>query len=86
VRELEGFIQQALITHDGDVLALSVQNEDTTRPISGQDEFPSEERGTLSSVEKKHIINVRNQTDWTISGEKGAPESSEFHLAHCVLE
>ncbi|MFT4816503.1 MAG: PAS domain S-box-containing protein [Cyclobacteriaceae bacterium] len=72
VRELEGFIQYALITNEGDVLNLSAQNEETTQPPSGQDESPNGERGTLLSVENKHIINVLNQTTWMISGERGA--------------
>ena len=72
IRELEGFIQHALITNEGDVLTLSVQNEEITQPSSEQNDPYEAKGGTLSSVEHKHIINVLNQTSWTISGDKGA--------------
>lgn len=72
IRELEGFIQHALITNEGDVLTLSVQNEEAAQALADQGGFTHGEQGTLSSVEHKHIINVLNQTGWKISGEKGA--------------
>ena len=72
VRELEGFIQHALITSEGDVLTLAAQNGGASHLLSEQGEVLDAQEGTLSSVEHRHIVNVLNQTDWMISGEKGA--------------
>lgn len=72
VRELEGFIQHALITSEGDVLTLGVRNGKPARKPVNRKGQNNDAKATLSSIEHDHIKSVLNQTDWLISGKKGA--------------
>lgn len=70
IRELENVVERALILSNGDTLEYgdwipAVKNTGTTTdgkttPLK------------LDELEKEHIIDVLNKTNWRISGEKGA--------------
>lgn len=66
VRELENIIERALILSSGEMLEFGewIPVNDTSvvkMPLS-----------KLEDVEKSHIIEVLNKTNWKVSGEKGA--------------
>ena len=72
VRELEHFIERALISTQGSVLRLR-------RAETGRDGAESGTAGSLElvsadlrSVERRHILDVLQDTNWTISGDSGA--------------
>lgn len=68
VRELEGIVQRALISSRGPVLGLAeplISSTDTPRIIGST-------IADLKLVERDHILSVLEETDWKISGQKGA--------------
>jgi transcriptional regulator with GAF, ATPase, and Fis domain len=67
IRELENMVERALILSVGSTLEYgdwipSVKNSDTSQTKLLK----------MEDVEKDHIISVLNQTNWKVSGEKGA--------------
>ena len=64
IRELRNVIERAVITSKGKILKLrdQLKNEEPKRINSMG----------LQDVEKRHVLNVLNQCNWTISGSKGA--------------
>ena len=67
VRELENVIERAVITNEGNKLIL---NEVLPKKAS----INSDENNlkTLEELERQYIIEVLEQTNWQVSGEKGA--------------
>jgi DNA-binding NtrC family response regulator/ligand-binding sensor domain-containing protein len=66
VRELENIIERSVIITPGKKLMLGDWLP-TTGPRSKESDIP-----TLEELEKKHILEVLELTDWRIRGEKGA--------------
>jgi len=66
IRELENFIERAVILSPGPVLNVPVEElkEPTTRSSDGE--------GTLESAEREHIVRVLQQSGGVISGPHGA--------------
>jgi formate hydrogenlyase transcriptional activator len=70
IRELENIIERALILSRGNKLEYG-----SWIPASGTDDSMEKSEMTLlklDEVEKEHIINILNKTNWKVSGEKGA--------------
>jgi chemotaxis protein methyltransferase CheR len=67
VRELENVLERAVINSSGPKLRLVDELKETAK------EMPATQK-TLEEVERDHIIRVLEQTDWRVSGKKGAAE------------
>ena len=66
VRELENVIERAVIVSAGKKLVLGEWLSTTEAP-SEKAEIP-----TLEELERSHILEVLEMTDWRVSGAKGA--------------
>lgn len=70
IRELENIIERAMILSRGQTLEpgewVPVQKQEST---AGTESRPSLK---LEDVERNHIIEALNKTNWKVSGEKGA--------------
>ncbi|MCO5947973.1 sigma 54-interacting transcriptional regulator [Mucilaginibacter flavidus] len=70
IRELENIIERALILSSGDTLEYG-----SWVPV-GKTAGGHENKRTallkMDEVEKEHILNILNKTNWKVSGEKGA--------------
>lgn len=66
VRELRNIIERSMILTQQETLNAQVPNldENTNENISSR----------LMDVEKKHILNILNQTNWRVRGKQGAAE------------
>jgi formate hydrogenlyase transcriptional activator len=67
VRELENVLERAMINSSGSKLYLV---DELKKP---QNNF-SNSKKTLEAVERDHILQVLDQTEWKVSGKKGAAE------------
>ena len=71
IRELENLIERALILTPGDVLEpgdwLPMKKN-----TGGNGEAAKQEPRTMEEMEKEHILSTLRQTNWKVSGEKGA--------------
>jgi transcriptional regulator with GAF, ATPase, and Fis domain len=67
VRELENVIERAVINTEGTKLWLA----DKLEPPQGSD-LSLTQLSTLAEIERDHIIQVLEEKNWTIEGEKGA--------------
>ena len=67
IRELENIIERALILSSNGVLAYG-----DWLPASKQNKTAKVVHQKLDDVEKQHILDVLNKTNWKVSGEKGA--------------
>ncbi len=70
IRELENVVERALILSSGNTLEYGAwipAFKNTSRKENGE---PSSLR--MDDVEKDHIIQILNKTNWKVSGEKGA--------------
>jgi PAS domain S-box-containing protein len=65
VRELRNVIEHAMIVSTGKTLAVSV-------PKLGSPE--TSETSNLENIERSHLLNVLNKTNWRIAGKGGAAE------------
>jgi transcriptional regulator with GAF, ATPase, and Fis domain len=66
IRELERVIERAVILSEGSELEpIEWLSQPGGRPGLGQ-------TPTLEEVERQHIVDVLDQTNWRVSGEKGA--------------
>jgi formate hydrogenlyase transcriptional activator len=63
IRELQNFIERAVILTNGDVLQLS--------PLPSHLAFPTEPV-TLADAERDHILNALHETNWVVGGAAGA--------------
>jgi formate hydrogenlyase transcriptional activator len=69
IRELENIIERALILTRGNILEYGEWvPADNNTSVPGKTGSAS----TMADVEKQHIIDTLNKTNWKVSGEKGA--------------
>jgi formate hydrogenlyase transcriptional activator len=66
IRELQNFIERAVLYSPGSVLRLPLDLKQTVKPSS-----ESASR-TLADADREHILETLKQTDWTIGGQDGA--------------
>ena len=66
VRELENIIERAVIVSSGNTLQINDSLVAKTTPDKNTT------HATLQDAERDHIVNILKQTDWVISGHKGA--------------
>ena len=66
VRELENIVERAVIISPGNRLQLGDWLQATGKPPGAAGKL------TMEEVEKNHIIEVLELTDWRVSGQKGA--------------
>jgi formate hydrogenlyase transcriptional activator len=63
IRELQNFIERAVILTKGDVLRLT--------PLPSHPAFPTEPV-TLADAERDHILNALRESNWVVGGAAGA--------------
>jgi len=63
IRELQNFIERAVILTNGDVLHFS---ELPSNPIVPRDPV------TLAEAERDHILNALRESNWVVGGARGA--------------
>ncbi len=68
VRELESVIERAVITSQGPILQVSDQFETLLKP----GEQDAQETKALSELERDHISQVLQKTNWRVEGKNGA--------------
>ncbi len=66
IRELQNFIERAVLFSPGRVLRLPM---DLKRTVTQRSESSS---GTLADADREHIVETLNQTNWMIGGQGGA--------------
>jgi len=66
IRELQNFIERAVLYSPGSVLCLPLDLKQTVKPSS-----ESASR-TLADADREHILETLKQTDWIIGGQGGA--------------
>ncbi|MEW6544674.1 MAG: sigma 54-interacting transcriptional regulator [Nitrospirota bacterium] len=69
VRELEHVIERAVILSQGPVL---IVDEFEGEVSAGSVDRPAKGPRTLKDVERAHILDVLNQTNWVVAGKNGA--------------
>ncbi|MGW8321139.1 MAG: sigma-54 interaction domain-containing protein, partial [Thermodesulfobacteriota bacterium] len=74
VRELENVVERAVISSTGSSLRLADRLES---PEKGKTKKSAMK--TLEQVEREHILQVLEETNWRISGEKGAARILGLH-------
>jgi transcriptional regulator with GAF, ATPase, and Fis domain len=65
VRELKNVIEQAMIISKNKVLKVQMPGSPDSETLRGL---------TLESVERKHIVEILQRTEWRVSGKNGAAE------------
>jgi formate hydrogenlyase transcriptional activator len=68
IRELQNFIERAVLFSPGSVLRLPLDLKQTVKPRS-----ESASR-TLADADREHILETLKQTDWLIGGQGGAAD------------
>src|SRR6202451_779759 len=68
IRELQNFIERAVLFSPGSVLRLPLDLKQTVKPRS-ESASP-----TLSDADREHILETLTQTDWLIGGKDGAAD------------
>jgi formate hydrogenlyase transcriptional activator len=66
VRELQNFIERAVILSQNDILQIS------TRELARQLLAVDTEAGTLGQIERNHIVHTLEESSWVIGGRMGA--------------
>jgi transcriptional regulator with GAF, ATPase, and Fis domain len=66
IRELQNFIERAVLFSPGSVLRLPLDLKQTVKQI------PDSVSRTLADAEREHILETLRQTDWLIGGQDGA--------------
>jgi formate hydrogenlyase transcriptional activator len=69
IRQLENFIERAVIMSSGPVLRVSIND---LRPEESKDEPSTAANRTLAEAERDHIVQVLDQVGWTVAGRGGA--------------
>jgi transcriptional regulator of acetoin/glycerol metabolism len=67
VRELENVLERALINSSGPKLRLVDELKTQRKNLSTT-------KKTLEAVEREHIVQILEQTQWKVSGKNGAAE------------
>ncbi len=75
IRELENVIERAVISSTGTSLRLADRLEN---PATGK--LKKSRTKTLEEVERDHILEVLEETNWRISGDKGAARILGLHF------
>jgi transcriptional regulator with GAF, ATPase, and Fis domain len=70
VRELKNLIERAMIITQGTTL--------TIPDMEAQADFPSQTL-TLDDVQRRHIIDVLDKTNWRVSGKNGAAQMMDIN-------
>jgi formate hydrogenlyase transcriptional activator len=66
IRELQNFIERAVLFSPGSVLRLPLDLRPTVKPSS------ESAARTLADADREHILEALNQTNWLIGGQDGA--------------
>jgi formate hydrogenlyase transcriptional activator len=66
IRELQNFIERAVLFSPGSVLRLPLDLKHTVKHI------PESASRTLADADREHILETLNQTNWLIGGQGGA--------------
>ena len=66
IRELQNFIERAVLFSPGSVLRLPLDLKQTVKQSSESDSR------TLADADREHILETLKQTDWLIGGQGGA--------------
>ena len=66
IRELQNFIERAVLFSPGSVLRLPLNLKQTVKQNS------ENTSGTLADANREHILETLNQTNWMIGGHDGA--------------
>jgi transcriptional regulator with GAF, ATPase, and Fis domain len=66
IRELQNFIERAVLYSPGSVLRLPLDLKQTMKPSS------ESAARTLADADREHILETLGQTDWLIGGQDGA--------------
>src|SRR5271168_4490320 len=66
IRELQNFIERAVLFSPGSVLRLPLGSKHTVKQSS------ESVSGTLADADREHILETLKQTDWLIGGQDGA--------------
>jgi len=69
IRELQNFIERAVLFSPGPVLRLPL---DFKQPVRQNAEGAESALGTLADADREHILETLKQTDWLIGGQDGA--------------
>ena len=72
IRELENFIERAVILTKGTTLNAPVWELELETPATTVDGSGDAKPSTMEDAEREHILNTLRATGWTISGPKGA--------------
>jgi formate hydrogenlyase transcriptional activator len=67
IRELQNFIERAVLFSPGSVLRLPLDLRQTVRQ-----QGPGSDASTLADANREHILETLNQTGWMIGGQGGA--------------
>ncbi|WP_103931385.1 sigma-54 interaction domain-containing protein [Bryocella elongata] len=67
IRELQNFIERAVIVSQGDVLT---PRESDMRKLAQKSQ--TAESGTLDDMEKQYILRILHETGWLVGGRRGA--------------
>jgi formate hydrogenlyase transcriptional activator len=70
IRELENLIERALILTSGNIIEFG--DWIPMSKMSNDRKLVKEEMKRLEDVEREHILNILEQTNWKVSGERGA--------------
>jgi formate hydrogenlyase transcriptional activator len=65
IRELQNFVERAVILSKGRVLNAPLSELKQPKPHGGS-------RPTLKDVEREHILKVLRETQWVLGGQDGA--------------
>jgi PAS domain S-box-containing protein len=86
IRELQNVIERAVVLSKGPVLRLGsdllpARNAAPTEEVVSLSNAHSVDsvHSTLEQVEKRHIINILEQTSWVIEGDRGAAKILDLH-------
>jgi transcriptional regulator with GAF, ATPase, and Fis domain len=92
IRELQNVIERAVVLSRGSVLKLGSDllpastehspDEQLSAGAGANGKKPdgiADDRFTLEQVEKRHILQVLDQTDWVIEGQNGAAKILDLH-------
>jgi transcriptional regulator with GAF, ATPase, and Fis domain len=66
IRELQNFIERAVLYSPGSVLRLPLDLKQTVK------QSPESASGTLADADREHILETLKQTSWLIGGQDGA--------------
>ncbi|MBV9180555.1 MAG: sigma 54-interacting transcriptional regulator [Acidobacteria bacterium] len=86
IRELQNVIERAVVLSKGTVLRLGgdllpSRNADLGEQVVSLSNPPSAESAQISleQVEKRHILNILEQTSWVVEGDRGAAKILDLH-------